>query len=95
MVQITIQIDGDKVTVNQSATPTKVETPATKRYFIIMGHYDESSWVELVTEDYIEAANMLKDLRYSCKDSNYSYSLSMQEGREIIPCNGTDWDIDR
>lgn len=54
------------------------------------GHYDESSWVKLVTEDYIEADNMLKDLRYSCKDSNYSYSLSMQEDRRVIPCNGTD-----
>ena len=95
MVQITIQIDGDKVTVNQSATPTKVEAHATKRYFIVMGHYDESSWVKLVTEDYTEAVNMLKDLRYSCKDSNYSYSLSMQEDRRVIPCNGTDWDIDR
>lgn len=95
MVQITIQIDGDKVTVNQSATPTKVETSATKRYFIVMSHFDESSWVELVTEDYIEAANMLKDLRYSCKDSNYSYSLSMQEDGKVIPCKDTDWDIDR
>lgn len=26
MVQITIQIDGDKVAINQSAAPTKVET---------------------------------------------------------------------
>lgn len=94
MVQITIQIDGDKVTVNQSAAPTKVETPATKRYFIVMSHYDESSWVELVTEDYNDAINKLKELRHSCKDY-HSYSLWIQEGREIIPCNGTDWDIDR
>ena len=34
MVQITIQIDGDKITVNQSVTPTKVETSIIKRYFI-------------------------------------------------------------
>ena len=95
MTKITIMINGDHVTINQSATPTKVETSTTKRYFIVIGHYGDSSWVELVTEDYIEAANMLKDLRYSCKDSNYSYSLSMQEDRRVIPCNGTDWDIDR
>lgn len=43
MVQITIQIDGDKVTINQSAAPTKVETSKPKRYFIVMGHYDEES----------------------------------------------------
>lgn len=95
MVQITIQIDGDKVTVNQSAAPTKVEIPSTKRYFIVMGNFDEYSWVELVTEDYIEAANMLRDLKYSCTDDNYSYSLFMQEDKKVIPCKGTDWDIDR
>ena len=95
MVQITIQIDGDKVTVNQSAAPTKVETSASKRYFIVMGHFDEHSWVELVTEDYIKAVNMLKDLRYACNDDDYSYNLYMQENGQIIPCNGTDWDIDR
>ena len=95
MVQITIQIDGDKVAVNQSVAPTKVETPTTKRYFIVMGHFDEDSWVALVTEDYIEAANMLRDLRYSCEVDNCSYSLLMQENGQILPCNGTDWDIDR
>ena len=95
MVQITIQIDGNKVTVNQSAAPTKGETSAFKRYFIIMGHFDMQSWVELVTEDYIEAANKLKDLRYSCEVDNCFYSLLMQENGQIIPCNGTDWDIDR
>ena len=95
MVQITIQINGDKVTVNQSAAPTKVETSKSKRYFIVMGHFDELSWVELVTENYIEAANMLRDLRYSCEDDNCSYSLLIQECGKIMPCNGTDWDIDR
>lgn len=94
MVQITIQIDGDKVTVNQSAAPTKVETSNSKRYFIVMGHFDMQSWVELVTEDYIEAANKLKDLRYSC-DDDYDYSFHVQENGQIIPCNGTDWDIDK
>lgn len=95
MVQITIQIDGDKVTINQSATPTKVETPRPKRYFIVMGHFDESSWVNLVTENYIEAANTLRDLRYSCEDDNCSYNLLIQECGKIIPCNGSDWDIDK
>lgn len=89
MVQITIQIDGDKVTVNQSATPTKVETSASKRYFIVMGYFEKMSWVELVSEDYIEAANMLRNLRYSC-DGDYYYSIHMQENGQIIPCNGTD-----
>ena len=95
MVQITIQIDGDKVTVNQSTAPTKVETSASKRYFIVMGHFEENSWVELVSEDYIEAANMLKDLIYSYTGDTCYYNLLMQENGHIIPCNGTDWDIDR
>ena len=95
MVQITIQIDGDKVTVNQSAAPTKVETSKSKRYFIVMGHFEEHSWVELVSEDYIEAANTLRDLRYSCTDVACYYSLLMQECGKIIPCNGSDWDIDK
>ena len=95
MVQITIQIDGDKVAVNQSATPTKVETSKSKRYFVVMGHINIQSWVELVTEDYIEAANKLKDLRYSCDDDDYYYSLHIQENGKIIPCNGNDWDIDK
>ena len=95
MVQITIQIDGDKVTVNQSAAPTKVETSNSKRYFIVMQDFDEMSWVELVTENYIEAANKLKDLRCSC-DDDYIYKLYMQDEKgNILPCNGTDWDIDR
>ena len=95
MVQITIQIDGDKVAVNQSAAPTKVETSKSKRYFIVMGHFEENSWVELITEDYIEAVNMLKDLRYTCNDDAYSYNLYMQEYGKVMPCNDTDWDIDK
>ena len=95
MVQITIQIDDDKVNVNQSATPTKVETSATKRYFIVMSHYDDSSWVKLVTEDYTDAINKLKELRYSCKSEGYYYSLFVQEDGEVMPCKYTDWDIDR
>ena len=94
MVQITIQIDDNKVTVNQSAAPTKVETSTSKRYFIVMGHYDEDSWVNLVTENYIEAANKLRDLKCSC-DDGYSYRLMIQENGKITSCKGTDWDIDR
>ena len=36
-------INGDHVTINQSATPTKVETSITKRHFIVIGHYGDSS----------------------------------------------------
>ena len=74
--------------------PTKVETSASKRYFIVMGHYDEDSWVNLVTENYIEAANKLKDLRCSC-DDGYSYRLMIQENGKITSCKNTNWDIDR
>lgn len=35
MVKITITIDGENVTVNQSDAPTKVED-STKRYFIVI-----------------------------------------------------------
>ena len=94
MVKITITIDGDNVTVNQSAAPTKVEN-TTKRYFIVMAHYGDASWVDLITENYIEAINVLKCLRYSSTDDNYSYSLHMQENGQVMPCNGTDWDIDK
>ena len=48
MVQLSITIDNNnKVTVNQSATPTKVEKKSTitdKTYFIIMRNFDESSF---------------------------------------------------
>ena len=95
MVQITIQIDGDKVTINQSATPTKVEK--NKKFFIIMGFFEEQSWIEFVSDDYIAAANKLRYLRYnSCNDNSCSYTLLIQyEDERILPCNGTDWDIDR
>ena len=95
MVQITIQINGDKVTVNQSAAPTKVETSASKRYFIVMGHYDEDSWVELVTEDYSKAINKILELKHHWESKGINFKLLMQENGQIIPCNGTDWDIDR
>lgn len=94
MVQITIQIDSDKVTVNQSAAPTKVEN-TTKRYFIVIGCNDENSWIELVTEDYIKAVNKISDLKYYWESKGIDFELLIQENDTIIPCNGTDWDIDR
>lgn len=93
MAKITITIDGDNVTINQSAAPTKVEN-TTKRYFIVMGHY-ENSWVELVTENYIEATNKILDLKCHWESKGIDFKLLMQENDTIIPCNGTDWDIDK
>ena len=93
MAKITIMIDGDNVTINQSAIPTKVEKE-NKKFFIIIrkDKYDEASWVEFVTDDYITAANKFRCV--SC-DDEYIYKLLMQENDTIIPCNGTDWDIDK
>lgn len=96
MAKITITIDGDNITVNQSATPTKVEQE-NKKFFIIMRdcNFDERSWVEFVSDNYISAANKLKDLR-STDDNSYSFRLLMQDENEIIVrCNGTDLDIDK
>lgn len=95
MVKITITIDGDNVTVNQSAAPTKVEQE-NKKFFIIMRDqkYDENSWVEFVSDNYITAVNKLRCLR-SNDNTDYSYKLLMQDENEsIIPCNDTAWDID-
>ena len=94
MAKIIITIDGDNVTINQSTSPTKVEN-TTKRYFIIIGCDDENSWIELVTEDYIKAANKILDLKYYQEPKGINFKLLMQENDTIIPCNGTDWDIDR
>ena len=91
MIQIDIKVDGDKVTINQSATPTKVE----KNYFIVMCNYNESSWPELVTENYSEAIKTLHTLE-GCFRDNYSYRILVQnKNGKIIPCNGADWDIDK
>ena len=92
MTKITITIDGDNVTINQSASSTKVEN---KRYFIVIGCDDENSWIELVTEDYIKAANKILDLKYYWEPKGINFKLLMQENDAIIPCNGTDWDIDK
>ena len=89
MVKITITIDGYNVTVNQSANTTK-------RYFIVIGHSDDiNSWIELVTEDYIEAVNVVLHQREYWKEQGITFSLLMQENGQIIPCNGTNWDIDK
>ena len=95
MAKITITIDGDNVTVNQSAAPTKVEQD-NKKFFIIMRDqkYDENSWVEFVSDNYITAVNKLRCLR-SSDNNDYYYKLFMQDENEtIIPCNDTAWDID-
>lgn len=95
MTKITITIDGDNITVNQSATPTKVEQE-NKKFFIIMCdcNYEEHSCVEFVSDNYITAVNKLRCLR-SSDNNDYSYRLLMQDENEsIIPCNNTAWDID-
>ena len=96
MAKITITIDGDNITVNQSVTPTKVEKE-NKKFFIIMYNcnFDEQSWVSFVNDNYITAINKLKCLK-SSDNNDYSYRLLIQcENETIIPCNGTDWDIDK
>ena len=95
MAKITITIDGDGVTINQSAAPTKVEQK-NKKFFIIMRdcNFDERSWVEFVSDDYISASDKLKCLK-SNNNNDYYYKLLMQDENEtIIPCNDTAWDID-
>ena len=64
MAKIIITIDGDNVTVNQSVIPTKVEQE-NKKFFIIMRdcNFDERSWVEFVSDNYISATNKLKDFQ--------------------------------
>ena len=95
MAKITIVIDGDNVTVNQSAAPTKVEQE-NKKFFIIMRdcNFNEKSCVEFVSDNYITAVNKLRCLR-SSDNEDYYYKLLMQDENEaIIPCNDTAWDID-
>ena len=96
MAKITITIDGDNLTDNQSAAPTKVEKE-NKKFFIIMRNcnFDEQSWVEFVSDNYITAVNKLRCLR-SSDNNDYSFKLLIQDENEtIIPCNGTDYDIDK
>ena len=95
MAKIIITIDGDNITINQSASPTKVQKE-NKKFFIIIRdcNFDESSWVEFVSNNYITAVNKLRCLR-SSDNEDYYYKLLMQDENEtIIPCNDTAWDID-
>ena len=94
MAKITITIDGENVTVNQSATPTKVEKE-NKKFFIIMREDkdDKTSEVDFITDDRITAVNKIRGYSY---DSEYIYRLYVQnENEAILPCSWTDWDIDR
>ena len=85
MVQITIQIDGDKVIVNQSDDPTKVEQK-NKKFFIIIGNKDEKSWIEFVSDDYITAINRLKNLEMYRESSEPHYTFFIQDENENIKC---------
>ena len=91
MAKITITIDGYNVTVNQSAAPTKMEQK-NKKFFIIIRdcNFDESSWVEFVSDSYIAAINKLNCLR-SSDNNDYYYKLFMQDENGIIKLfNGID-----
>lgn len=66
-----------------------------KEFFIVIrkNKYDEASWVEFVTDDYITAINKFKAVR--C-DSNYIYRLYKQDEKgNILSCHGSDYDIDK
>ena len=96
MVQITIQIDSDNVAINQSAAPTKVEQD-NKKFFIIMreSEYHETYGIEFVNDDYIKVANHLRCCN-KWNNEDFIYKLYIQnENGTIMPCNGTEWDIDR
>ena len=90
MAKITIMIDGDNVTINQSDVPTKVKQ---KNYFIVIRQCDEQTWIEFVSDNYIEAANKLKVLK-SYDDNDYNYILLIQnELGRIQPCKGLNYNI--
>lgn len=94
MAKITITIDGDNVTINQNAAPTKVEKE-NKKFFIIIREDkdDKTSEVDFVTDDRITAVNKIRGYGY---DSEYIYRLYIQnENEAILPCSWTDWDIDK
>ena len=81
MAKITITIDGDNVTINQSAAPTKVEQK-NKKFFIIMREekYNNISWVEFISDDYSKILTKL----YNCKDNEYNYKVLLQDERGNI-----------
>lgn len=90
MAKIIITIDGDNVTVNQSAAPTKMERK-NKKFFIVVSYsnFDERSYVEFVSDDYISASDKLKCLKSNNND--YYYKLLMQDEAGIIKLfNGID-----
>ena len=81
MAKITIMINGDNVTINQSVAPTKVEQN-NKKFFIIMREekYDRTSWVEFVSDDYSKILTKL----YNCKDNEYDYKVLLQDEKGNI-----------
>ena len=81
MAKITIMIDGDNVTVNQSAASTKVEQD-NKKFFILIREekYNNISWVEFVSDDYSKILTKL----YNCKDNEYNYKVLLQDERGNI-----------
>ena len=81
MAKITIKIDGDNVTINQSATPTKVKQK-NKKFYIIMREekYDRASWVEYVSDDYSKILTKL----YNCNNNEYNYKVLLQDEKGNI-----------
>ena len=81
MTKITITIDSDNVTINQSVSPTKVEQK-NKKFFILMREekYNNMSWVEFVSEDYIKIITKLRD----CNNNEYNYKVLLQDERGNI-----------
>ena len=78
----------------QNATPVNTEQK-NKEFFIINreNKYDEVSWVEFVTDDYIAAVNKLKAVR--C-DNEYFYRLYKQDEKgNILSCHGSNYDINK
>ena len=66
---------------------TKVEKKD-KKFFIVTGQYEESSWVEFVSDNYIAATTRLRMLKHSCNGAYHDYHLLIQyENGEILPCN--------
>ena len=81
MAKITITINGDNVTINQNIAPTKVEQK-NKKFFIIMREekYNNISWVEFVSDDYIKIITKLRD----CNNNKYNYKVLLQDERGNI-----------
>ena len=84
MVKITIIIDSNNITVDQSSTPTKTDN--NKNFFIITRNnkYDEGSRVEFVTDDYSTAVNKLNNLITNKTDLSYTYAFCIQDENGVI-----------